>query len=349
MARRNQGPRLKWHRSGCGFYICWNQNGIYRERSTGTKDSNEAQAVFAEWLQARRKPDGPSDPAKTLVTDLLTEYATQHGANVMAPRAIGSALDPLASFWECKTAGDVCMKSCESYTKWRQKSVSTARRELSVLRAALNWAFKNGRITRVPPVTLPPAPPPRQRWLTRQEAARLLRAAMGEEKVRLYLPLFILIGLYTGRRKEAILSLRWPQVDLERRVINFDLPGRRLTDKVRGKVGIPDRLLPHLIRARRRGTEMGYVLHINGRPIGDIKKGLTAACKRAGLNDVTAHTLRHTAATWLMHAKVSMWDAARFLGMSPATLDRVYAHHHPDFMQDALAAVGSKAFRGIPR
>ena len=38
---------------------------------------------------------------------------------------------------------------------------------------------------------------------------------------RLHLPLFILIGLYTGARKEAILSLRWSQVDLTSNRIDF--------------------------------------------------------------------------------------------------------------------------------
>jgi integrase len=88
------------------------------------------------------------------------------------------------------------------------------------------------------------------------------------------LPLFILIGLYTGRCKEAILSLRWPQVDLEVRTINFELPGRTRTNKRRGVVPIPWRLLPHLRRVRRRGSELGYVLHIDGNRIGDVKKDL---------------------------------------------------------------------------
>ena len=114
------------------------------------------------------------------------------------------------------------------------------------------------------------------------------------------MPLFILLGIYTGRRKEAILSLRWPQVDLNSKLINFDNPGREVTNKKRGKVRIPDRLLPHLIRARRRGSDLGYVIHDHGTRVGDIKKGFGAACKRACLEDVSPHTLRHTAATWLM-------------------------------------------------
>src|SRR5215211_4895311 len=59
-----------------------------------------------------------------------------------------------------------------------------------------------------------PSSEARDRWLTRKEAAALLRAARQEPKVRLHLPLFILMALYTGQRKDALLSLRWVQVDL---------------------------------------------------------------------------------------------------------------------------------------
>jgi len=57
---------------------------------------------------------------------------------------------------------------------------------------------------------------------------------------------------------------------------------------------------------------------------------------------ITPHTVRHTAATWLMQSGVSMWRAAGFLGMSVETLDRVYGHHHPDFLSDAAEAIGRK-------
>jgi integrase len=47
----------------------------------------------------------------------------------------------------------------------------------------------------------------------------------------------------------------------------------------------------------------------------------------AGLDGkITPHTLRHTAATWLMQAGVDKWEAAGFLGMSVEMLDRVYGH-----------------------
>jgi integrase len=92
---------------------------------------------------------------------------------------------------------------------------------------------------------------------------------------------------------------------------------------------------------------MGDVLHINGQPIADIKKGFGAACKRASLEDVTPHTLRHTAATWLMQAGAPLWQASGFLAMSEKMLVEVYGHHHPDHMREAATAIGRKPFRRI--
>jgi integrase len=155
----------------------------------------------------------------------------------------------------------------------------------------------------------------------------------------LHLPLFILLGLYTGQRKEAILSLRWTQVDLNAGLINFNVPGARRSNKRRARLPIPSTLLLRLRRARKRGSDLGFVVHENGQRLQDIKRGFASACRRAGLVDVTPHTLRHTCATWLMQRGVPIWDAAGFLGMSRETIERVYGHHHPDFLQSAAQAL----------
>jgi integrase len=232
-----------------------------------------------------------------------------------APARIAYAVLALTDFFEGNTAADVTPQTCERYAEKRGRSAGTVRRELGVLRAALNAAHKSGRITRPVAVELPERPEPKDRWLTRKEAATLIRSSRTPQ-ARLYLPQFILIGLYTGRRKEAILSLRWPQVNLEARTINFDIAGRKRTKKKRGIIPIPPRLLPHLRRLRRRGTDLGYVLHINGERIKDIKKGFAAACERAGVAGATPHTLKHTAATWLMQSGTDLWQAAGFLSTS---------------------------------
>ena len=140
-----------------------------------------------------------------------------------------------------------------AYQKQRGVKDGTVRREFGVLRAAINHEFKHGRLTRPVAVSMPPKPEGKDRWLERGEAAALLRAARNEPRCRLYFPLFILMGLYTGARKGAILSLRWPQVDLERRRIDFNPPGRKRTSKGRPIIPIPRGLHWFLKHARLRG------------------------------------------------------------------------------------------------
>ncbi len=186
--------------------------------------------------------------------------------------------------------------------------------------------------------------------MTEDEAQRLIDAAGFDPDAALYLPLFILIALYTGRRAEAILSLRWSKIDLKAKTINFEIEGRAPTKKRRGICRIADELLPHLEEAKRRGSDLGPVLHIGGRPIKSINKGFAAACRRADIENVTPHTLKHTAITWACQSgKAPLWELAGFFATTMKTMEQRYAHHHPDHMQNAVAAVGGKSFRVISR
>lgn len=338
MPRRNSGPRLRFLEKRGTYYIVWTDRGRSRERSTGTSDSGRAEIALADFLRLRSRDDGPRDPSQILVTDLLADYAEERGPKTRAPERIAYAMMPLTAFFEGRTVAGVTPEACSSYAATR-RSAGTARRELGVLRSAINHAHRGGRLTRVVAVDLPERPASRDRWLTRGEAATLLRAALREPRVRLYLPLFIVLGLRTGQRKEAILSLRWSQVDLVAGRINFNAPGAVRTNKRRSHIPIPRPLLGHLRRARLRGTEIGFVVNDSGRRLGDIKKGFAAACQRAGLDGVHPHVLRHTCATWLMQRGVDKWDAAGFLGMTVETLERVYGHHHPDYLKSAAEAL----------
>lgn len=341
MGRRNQGPKLRYLEDRGAYYITWTVNGRSRKRTTGTASREEAEIVFAEWLHGRTRRDGPSDPAEILVTDILISYIAERGPKVIGQETLARAVENLARQWEGLTVVEV-PAHVDAYIRRRDRAAGTVRRELGVLQAAINYSHKKGRLTRSVTVELPPAPPSKERWLTRQEAAKLIRAARKDRKARLYLPLFILIGLYTGRRKEAILSLRWPQIDLKANRIDFEIEGRERTKKRRGKVPIPRPLIPHLRRAQRRGSDLGPVIHINGKPIGNTKKGFKAACRRAGIEDVTPHTMRHTAATWLMQNGASLSVASEYLAMSEATLRRIYWHHHPAYMREAAEAIGNR-------
>ena len=69
-------------------------------------------------------------------------------------------------------------------------------------------------------------------------------------------------------------------------------------------------------------------------------KGFAAAVKRAGLDDVTPHDLRHTAAVWMAEAGASMAEIAQVLGHSDERITyRVYARFSPDHLRRAMTAL----------
>lgn len=355
MPRPNLGPRLEHVDGRAALYIIWYEGGRKRCRSTGTADRRTAEASLAAFLRERElaeRPAGPADPAGYAIASALDLYASLHAPNTADPARIAYAIIPLLDFWGARAVETITKQTCRAYVTWRDRKPATVRRELTTLRAALNFAHEEGRLTRVPHVDLPERPDGKDRWLTQREAAKLLNAARtGRADVRLYLPLYIMLGLYTGARPGSILSLRWPQVDLEAGRIDFAPIGTRRTTKrkVKGQP-IPGRLLTFLRLARRRGTDLGYVVHDNGARIKDIGGGwygdhdmagngsFGSACKRAGLIDVSPHTLRHTCGTWMAQRGVPLHKIGGWLGHTDARTTELYAHHHPDFMEDARRA-----------
>lgn len=345
MPRANRGAHLKWVKSRQTFYICWFEAGQIRKRSTGTADRSEAEILLGEFIANRIAiaDGGPKDPKFVLITDVLAYYLQKHAPSIASPKRAAHAVEKLTPYWHQFNVAQISKQTCHSYFTFRGKSPGTVRRELGVLRAAINYAHDSGIITRVPKVWLPKAPPGRDRWLTRSEAARLLWAAKsGRADVRQYLPLFIILALYTGARKEAILSLRWEQIDLETRRINFKTSGP-ITNKRRAHIPISARLMTFLRLAHdRKLPNVEHVIHDAGRPIidiGDSKYGsFGSACRRAGLTGVSPHTLRHTCGTWLAQRGVSLFSISGWLGHTDSRTTMLYAHHHPDFLAEAADA-----------
>lgn len=98
-----------------------------------------------------------------------------------------------------------------------------------------------------------------------------------------HLALFILLGLYKGRRKEAILSLRWSKIDLVREKIDFRREHTAETKKKRGFCRLPTRLKPHLVRAKGEGSNIGLVIQWESSAIENIKTVLNNAVRRVYL------------------------------------------------------------------
>jgi integrase len=169
-----------------------------------------------------------------------------------------------------------------------------------------------------------------------------------------HLARFILIGLYTGTRASAIASAS-PYRDTGHSLVDLDQGiyyrlaiGRRATNKRQSPAPIPPRLLTHMRRWVRRGIITSHFVEWQGAPVKSVKTGFKHAVALAGLwGRVTPHTLRHTAATWLMQRRVPIWQAAGYLGMSTQMIERTYGHHHPDYMRGAAQAITSKQSQNV--
>jgi integrase len=221
----------------------------------------------------------------------------------------------------------------------RPLSNGTLIRELGVLRRALAWATEQTPpwIDRAPHVERPEAPPGRERYLTRHEAARLLEAAETP-----HVALFIALALHTGARTGAILGLTWDRVDLAGRTIDMGA-GRGKKRRARN-LPVNDVLLPYLQDAHAAHTTQ-WVVEYRGARVGSVKTGFRATVTRAKLRGVTPHMLRHTAVTWMVQAGVPFPMIAAYAAMSLEMVEKRYGHASPDWMRaasDALTGASSK-------
>jgi integrase len=259
-------------------------------------------------------------------------YAKEHVANTRTAAKTLLHLEVLLRWWSDKRVSDINPANTQAFVA-ASTSPLAARRYLETLRAAVNhWHKWHGPLQTVPAVILPPKAEPRERWMSRNEVARLLWAARHTPHVAR----FILLGVYTGSRPSVLVDLEWSWIDLERGIMARRAPGAsEAANKKAPKVKLGRRILGHLKRWRRiDGQHTNHVVHYNGQRIKSLRHSFPAAVNAAGLgDDVTPHTMRHTRATWLMQKGVPPWEASGHLGMSVKTLVSVYGHHHPDFQK----------------
>lgn len=94
------------------------------------------------------------------------------------------------------------------------------------------------------------------------------------------------------------------------------------------------------LQEARKGALSDNVIEWAGKPVKSVKRGLAAAAKRAGLQHVSPHMLRHSAAVHMAESGVAFEEISQFLGHSNPTITRqFYARFSPDFLRDAAAAL----------
>jgi integrase len=210
---------------------------------------------------------------------------------------------------------DVKTAACQAYLGFVKASRS-GRMDLELLRAAINHAYREQMLDRPVAVWLPPKAPPRERWLTRSEVAKLVWVAWRSRRaqdsgnddwaMRKHLARWMLTAAYTGTRKSAILNASFERafgrgfVDLQQGLWHRRGQGIRATKKRQPPIPLPAPLLGHMRRWRRNGQT--FVVEFNGQPMQRMDKAFRQLVKECGLDGekVVPHTFRHTAITWAM-------------------------------------------------
>jgi integrase len=335
MPRRRSPPRLYLDQKHQQWVI--RDGAVFIRTSCRPGNTEEAEKLLAQYIGEKHRPKPSPAP---LISDILNVYTSENLSTKKTAGKLIYNVSNLLKWWGTKSTREITAKTCRAYAA--TKSPAAAHADLKVLKGAVvYWDQEYGPLNFVPTFWRPPPSPPRERWLTRSEAARLLWAS----RRSLHLRRSILLGLYTGSRPGVILALQWDQVDFTNWIM-ARMPLGSVEDqrKRAPKVKLGRRIMAHLRRWKRLdGPHVNYVCHYNGRSVEDPHASWTRAIEAAGLerygpNKVTRHTLRHTKATWLMQAGVPIWEVAGFLGMSVRTLERTYGHHSADHQEQAANA-----------
>jgi hypothetical protein len=232
MPRKGRGPHLWLHperRDAAGrttHTAIWYIKDGGRRQSTQCPQFDLARAERALQLYLDRKHQAGArrssrDPAEIAVADVLAFYAEHVAPKHARPKETLGNIRRLERFFGGHTLADVNGDLCRAFVRAR-KTVAGARGDLVVLRSAINFYREEGYCDRIVSVTVPDKGAPRERWVTRSEAARLIWHAWRYREVqkgqatgrrsRRHVAKFVLIALYTGTRASAVCSAAFERV-----------------------------------------------------------------------------------------------------------------------------------------
>jgi len=176
----------------------------------------------------------------------------------------------------------------------------------------------------------------RQRFLSSEEAARLLEAVRQSNNP--VLGSIVAMLLLTGARKREVMDARWDCVDWNRRIwrIPISKSGRARY------VPLSDGALL-LLRQRQfevaEGCPWIFANPESGEPFKCITNAWVTARLRAGMPELRIHDLRHSFASFLINNGRSLYEVQKILGHSSAKMTERYAH----LAHDTLLAASNAA------
>ncbi|HKQ05768.1 MAG TPA: site-specific integrase [Blastocatellia bacterium] len=340
--------------------ITYFEGGKRVEKRRRAESKSDAKEIAKQMLRELDDHGSrPLDAAHMTFGDLADYYKETYlqpaqyvgGRKISGLRALNSAL----SMWQVVkdyfgkkklrtlTHGDIAKyRTIRLNTKTirgKQRSITSVNRELELIRRMLNIAVHQSWIIRNPfnqgdALINKADETKRERILTKEEEERLLAACT---RRREHIRPIIICALDTGMRHGEILKLKWADVDFTGEQITVQAFNTK-TMRER-QVGITDRLARELQMLYEQSPKIDDLLVFGIED--NVKKAFDAARRDAGLPDVRFHDLRHTYATRLNAAGISLPEIGRILGHTQANTTYRYVNANAETVRRAAAVLNA--------
>ncbi len=293
---------------------------------------------------AHHAPAAPVELSSVGIVEVVQDYHDIHARKQAQAPEVLRTIKHLKNFFSDDTLdllwGDAGESYVQEYVNWRAEmprvtSVATIKRDIDILRAALNALRRGNPGLLVPDFPSLPQTHGRIIWITKEQAQALLASCSWE-----HTRIFCELAMATGARSGALFELEWSQVDLAGGTLDLQPEGCEETNKRKPIVPIAGRLLVRLKQLREDNKGAKHVLEIDGKRIAsNIRKSFATAVKAAGLDPrkVTPNTLRHSVASWMVQAGRPLKEVADFLGHADIRMvERHYGHLDPNYKRAAV-------------
>ena len=273
----------------------------------------------------------------------ISWYETKSPARESSKKEHRRQVQVLESFSRKYDLGSISSAVIESYKRKRLEEgikKTTLNRELTVLKSIFKRAQElglwDGQIPKIDKVKGDEKEI--VRFLSREEAERLINACP-----EWFRPV-VVFALNTGLRAGEIFSLRWEDIDLERRLII--IKSRATKTKKERLIPVNSTVYSLLMELEKNRKEHGFVFtNRSGLPYKyedkTYLKVFKTACKKAGIENFRFHDLRHTFASWVAMNSRDIYAVKQLLGHSSLTSTKRYAHLTDDYLKEILESVSN--------
>lgn len=294
--------------------------------ATGTAKRREAEAFRRKFLGDIEHGLTKVGRGRATVNDLfdlvVEDYERRRLKSLQSLKSRLKHLRPALGEWAAHIVTETEIENYEEFRDHQGAELATANRELEVLRRAYSLAVRK-RVLRpfeVPFISLRTEDNTRIGFLEPEDYPRL-RDAFDDDAIRL----MFVIGYHTGWRAGRIITVQWPQVDLQNRFIYP--PAHQTQNKWVGAAPIYSDMERILREAQliheRDWPSCSWVHHRAGRRVVDYRDGWGRAVKLAGLEGLKFHDLCRSAVRNMLDAGMDESKVMRIVGhKTRAMIDR---------------------------